>query len=108
MIFLPHLGVVRNFKKCILEPTQEIEFLDMIANSQTMSLSLPSETVKKIKNQCLEVYKMQDKTVRNINFHHSSNQSSIFSFDICNERANERANTLALSTKSPSKHPRRT
>ena len=46
-----------NLKKCLLDPVQEIEFLGLIVNSQTMTLSLPEEKIVKIKDQCLSLYK---------------------------------------------------
>ena len=52
-----------NFKKCVLEPTQEIEFLSMIVNSKTLTLSFSQEKVPKIKSQCLEVYRAQEITL---------------------------------------------
>ena len=63
IFLLQHLGFVINFKKCVLEPTQEIEFLGMIVNSKTMTLTLPLEKVQKIKNQCLEIYQAQEITL---------------------------------------------
>ena len=42
VIFLmQHLGFVINLKKRVLDPAQETEFLGLIVNSQTMTLSLP-------------------------------------------------------------------
>ena len=61
IVLLQHFLI--NFKKCILEPTQEIEFLGMIVNSKTMTLSLPQEKIQKIKSQCLEVYRAQEITL---------------------------------------------
>ena len=44
MIFLlQHLGFVINLKKCVLGPVQEIEFLGLVMNSQTTTLSLPKK-----------------------------------------------------------------
>ena len=40
IFLLQHLGFVINFKKCVLEPTQEIEFLGMIVNSKTILLNI--------------------------------------------------------------------
>ena len=57
---LQYIGFVINFKKCVLEATQEIEFLGMIVNSKTMTLSLTQEKIQKIKCQCLEVYSAQE------------------------------------------------
>ena len=63
IFLLHHLGFVINFKKCVLEPTQEIEFLGMIVNSKTLTLSFSQEKVPKIKSQCLEVYRAQEITL---------------------------------------------
>ena len=60
MIFLlQHLGCVINLK-CVLDPVTEIEFLGLIVNSQTMTLSLPEEKIVKIKDQCLSFYKASE------------------------------------------------
>ena len=63
ILLLQHLGFVINFKKYVLEPTQEIEFLGMIVNSKTMTLSLSQEKVQKIKTQCLKLYRAQEITL---------------------------------------------
>ena len=60
IFLLQHLGFVINLKKCVLDPAQEIEFLGLIANSQTMTLSLPKEKIGKIKDQCLRLYKASE------------------------------------------------
>ena len=44
-------------EKRVLDPAQEIEFLGLIVNSQTMTLSLPAKKIGKIKDQCLRLYK---------------------------------------------------
>ena len=54
IFLLQHLEFVINFKKCVLEPTQ---FLGIIVNSNTMTLSLSQEKVQKIKRQRLEMYR---------------------------------------------------
>ena len=44
MLFLiKNLGFIINSNKSLLTPTQEIEFLGMVVNSQTMDLELPEE-----------------------------------------------------------------
>ena len=63
IFLLQHLGFVINFKKCVLETTQEIDFLGMIVNPTTITLSLPQQKVQKIKSQCLEVYRAQEITL---------------------------------------------
>ena len=57
IFLLQHLEFVINFKKCVLEPTQEIQFLGIIVNSKTMTLSLSQEKVQKIERQHLEMYR---------------------------------------------------
>jgi len=52
IFLLQNLGFVINIQKSQLEPGQEIEFLGVIVNSSKMELTLPSEKVEKILNQC--------------------------------------------------------
>ena len=42
------------------DPVQEIEFLGLIMNSQTMTMSLPEERIGKIKDQYLSLYKASE------------------------------------------------
>ena len=49
---LTHLGFVINQKKCILTPTQWIEFLGFVVDSVRMVLSLPQDKVSKIRKEC--------------------------------------------------------
>ena len=51
IFLLQHLDFVINLKKYVLHPTQKIEFLGLIVNSQTINLSLPAEKIEKIKDQ---------------------------------------------------------
>ena len=46
IFLLQHLGFVINFKKCILNQPRRY-FLGLIINSETMTLSLPLQKVKK-------------------------------------------------------------
>ncbi len=46
VFLLENLGFVINYPKSHLEPTQEIEFLGFVVNSQTMELKLPREKLK--------------------------------------------------------------
>ena len=59
ILLLQHLGFVINLKKCVLDPAQEIEFLGLIVNSQTMTLPLPRKRVM-IRDQCLSLYKASE------------------------------------------------
>ena len=63
IFLLQHLGFVINLKKCVLDPAQDIEFLWLIVNSQTMTLSLPAEKIGKLKDQCLRLYKASKVTL---------------------------------------------
>ena len=60
IFLLKHLGFVISLKKCVLDPVQEIEFLGLIVNSQTMTLPLPKENIVEIKSQCLSFYKASE------------------------------------------------
>ena len=61
MIFLlQHLGFVISLKKCVLDPGEEIELLELILNPHAMTLSLPNEKIVKIKDQCLSFYKASE------------------------------------------------
>ena len=53
LIFLfQQLGFVINLKKSVLTPTQLIEFLGLMIDSVTMSLSLPEEKVVYLRQKC--------------------------------------------------------
>ena len=43
LFLLKNLGFIINSNKSLLTPTQEIKFLGMVVNSQTMDLELPEE-----------------------------------------------------------------
>ena len=47
LFLLENLGFIINSKKSLLTPTQEIELLVMVVNSQTMDLKLPGEKSRK-------------------------------------------------------------
>ena len=53
LIFLfQKLGFVINLKKSVFQPTQQIEYLGLIINSQTMTLSLTQEKINKVISMC--------------------------------------------------------
>ena len=60
IFLLQHLGFVINLKKRVFNPVQDIEFFDLIVNSQAMTLSLPKEKIVKIKDQCPSLYKASE------------------------------------------------
>ena len=49
---LQHLGFVINWKKSVLTPVQEIEFLGLTINSVTLELSLNKTKVQKVVSEC--------------------------------------------------------
>ena len=49
LFLLENLGFIINSKKSLLSPIQEIEFLGMIVNSQTMEIKLPGQKIKSIR-----------------------------------------------------------
>ena len=49
LILLENLGFIINSKKSLLFPIQEIEFLGMIVNSQTIEIKLPGQKIKSIR-----------------------------------------------------------
>ena len=49
---LEGLGFVVNYPKSVLIPSQEIEFLGFIVNSLNLSLSLPTDKIKKVRQNC--------------------------------------------------------
>lgn len=59
ILLLQHLGFPVNLKKYVLDYAQEVEFLGLIVNFQTMTLSLPAETIEKKSDQCQRLYKAE-------------------------------------------------
>jgi len=51
LFLLENLGFVVNNKKSVLTPCQQIEFLGMLVNSQSMELKLPGEKIRKIRTE---------------------------------------------------------
>ena len=49
LFLLENLGFIINSKKSVLSPIQEIEFLGMTVNSQTMEIKLSGQKIKSIK-----------------------------------------------------------
>ena len=55
LIYLQNLGFLINYKKSVLEPCQNIQFLSMEINSIEMPLTLPQEKKGKIVKQCQDL-----------------------------------------------------
>ena len=52
IFLLQHLGFVINWKKSVLTPVQEIEFLGLTINSVTLELSLNKTKIQKVVSEC--------------------------------------------------------
>ena len=63
---LENLGFVINYKKSVLEPTQTLEYLGIIINSQTMTFSIPKEKLEKIETLCEDLLKSKQVTLRKL------------------------------------------
>ena len=53
---LQRVGFILNMEKLILNPVQEIEFLGLTVTSVNTTLSLPEQKVKRIQDQCQDLY----------------------------------------------------
>ena len=63
---LEGLGFVANYPKSVLIPSQEIEFLGFIVNSLNLSLSLPTDKIKKVRQNCQRLLDNPVVTVREL------------------------------------------
>ena len=63
---LKHLGFILNQKKCVMTPTQSIEFLGFRVGSTRMTLSLPLEKVHKVQKECRHTCNMSSVTGRQL------------------------------------------
>ena len=52
IFLLQHLGFVINWKKSVLTPEQEIEFLDLTINSVTLELFANKTNIQKVVSKC--------------------------------------------------------
>ena len=66
LFLLENLGFIINHKKSILDPSQEIEFLGMMVNSQTMELRLPGEKIKKIRSEARNILSTATPSARSL------------------------------------------
>ena len=61
---LQSLGILITIQKSILNPTSTLEFLGVVVNSQDMTLSLPTEKILKIQQQCKEILSLKLTSIR--------------------------------------------
>ena len=52
IFLLQHLGFVISWKKSVLTPVQEMEFLRLKINSVNLEISLTEKKIKKVKTKC--------------------------------------------------------
>ena len=60
------LGFIINKEKSIMTPTQVIQFLGFIINSNTMMILLPQEKVNKLQTLCRQILKIEKPALRSI------------------------------------------
>ena len=58
------LGFIINTEKSVMSPTQELEFLGMLVNTNTLLLSLPADKVKQIQAEAIRISKMASLSAR--------------------------------------------
>ena len=63
---LEGLGCVVNFEKSCLEPSQIIEFLGFEINSQTLTILLPRDKIRKIRKKCQDLLDNPNTSVREL------------------------------------------
>ena len=49
------LGFLINFEKSVMSPTQELEFLGMVVNTNTLIVSLPADKIRQIRSRIFNV-----------------------------------------------------
>ena len=62
IFLLQHLGFMINFKKLLLRPVKQIEFLGLVIDTKKMTFALSEKQSKYRSQQCQEIFK-QPKTV---------------------------------------------
>ena len=63
---LEGLGFIVNYQKSQLLPSQKIEFLGFLIDSNTMTLQLPGEKLRKIRKKCQELLAQTTVSVREL------------------------------------------
>ena len=58
------LGFIINTEKSVMSPTQELEFLGMLVNTNTLLLSLPADKVKQIRTEAIRISNMASLSAR--------------------------------------------
>ena len=58
------LGFLINFKKLVMSPTQELEFLGMVVNTNTLIVSLPADKIRQIRSEATRIFDMASFSAR--------------------------------------------
>ena len=66
VVLLEALGFVLNMKKSVVVPSQRMEFLGVVVDSQAMTFSLPEDKIANIFLKCSEMLKMEEVSVRQL------------------------------------------
>lgn len=61
---LEYLGFTINYNKCILTPAQKCQFLGFVLNSLNMTIELPIEKCKKVRQELLAFYNKRECKIR--------------------------------------------
>ena len=52
------LSFLINFEKSVMSPTQELEFLGMVVNTNTLIVSLPADKIRQIRSEATRIFNM--------------------------------------------------
>jgi hypothetical protein len=63
---LESLGFLVNYKKSLLVPSQQIEFLGLLIDSKALTLQLPGEKLRKIRKNCQKLLGLQEVSIREL------------------------------------------
>lgn len=57
------LGFIINFEKSVMTPTQEVKFLEMLVNTNSLQVSLPADKMKQIRSEAARLSNMTSLSV---------------------------------------------
>ena len=63
---LKNLGFVVNYEKSVLTPSLQMEFLGLLVDSETLTLALPREKLRKIQRECQKALTVPSLTLRKL------------------------------------------
>lgn len=100
---LEKLGMTMNGKKCILEPTQKMEFLAMTLNSRKITISVPREKIRKVTSEMRKICKLETIPIRKLAALSGTLAVLAFGFKLCqiHQRMLQRNLSLFMNRKIP-------